>query len=506
MTLIQRKGPAGGGRRMRRTVVIALLGGGLMGCDGLLDVELPDRVTGEAIQDPGTTQLQLLAILGQVECGLSAFHYHASGYEDNWELVARAYGSYSDYWSAPGGGICDPSTLDYDWYDAISNARATAFQLYDVIENEWAPDQVENREQVLAQTSLYAAIALEVFGQFFCEMALDAGPIMSPDETLAAAEQWATTALGHIATTGDFEMPNGITGVDDDAGIEEFAYAIRGRIRWARGDNPGALQDFARVPDGFTAWITREGRSERRNKVYFHSTPGTGYLHGPITGDVWNDPPAGTFGAFQPPAYGGDWPDPIPFTGYLNLAVTTDGRAVQGYYPVSTETHPSAVDDPRIRVRMQTISAGGDRLWPVAVKYDNQDDDMPLISWREIALIKAEIEGGQAAVAYVDQLRDLHGLPRVAYGPSTPDEIENMIIEERRRELWMEGRYWYTKIRNTDKLWFPRLYGEWPVSSAALQGAVRLAMPEDEYVLNPNLDLSDRGTMCPADEAPVIIG
>ena len=57
-------------------------------------------------------------------------------------------------------------------------------------------------------------------------------------------------------------------------------------------------------------------------------------------------------------------------------------------------------------------------------------------------------------------------LPRVTYAdPSDAAEIRLMIIEERRRQLFLEARFWSTKIRNTDLLWFPRGEGNTPLGA-----------------------------------------
>ena len=73
-------------------------------------------------------------------------------------------------------------------------------------------------------------------------------------------------------------------------------------------------------------------------------------------------------------------------------------------------------------------------------------------------LIQAEANTG-TAVAMVNLLRaaETPALPDVTYNVAgDTDGILNMIIEERRRALWLEGRFWSTKIQNASKLWFPR--------------------------------------------------
>lgn len=481
----------------------------LPACDSLLDVELPDTVTGDALESPATAQVQLNGIIGQVECGLSGFHYNAAGYEDVVQRVAGTYDPYSEFDVDPPEGSCDTAEDDFNWFDPLQTARASGYALTDRILNQWTVESVENRDEILAQTSLYTAIALEVSGTFFCETAIDAGPLVTADETLALAQAWADSAIKY-AGSDNFELPEGITGPDDGAGILDFAYAIRGRIQWARGPDhyAGALSDFNNVSDDFTAWITREAREDRRNKVHYHSNPGGGFVHDAIGSGTWDDPPQSDPGFFDPVYTGTGWPDPIPFTGYIGLGVLPDGRVTLDNldgtpYPVTLDA-VGAVEDTRVDTAMTRVASQQDIL-PVPVKdipgvqYTSQNSDMPLVTWREINLMVAEMDEGQA-IGLINELRDYHGLPNVSYGP-TGDELENLILEERRRELFLEGRYWATKIQNTHKLWFPRDHGAY--GSYQLDGGVRLAMPSTEYEVNENLSLADRGTGCPAAEAPI---
>lgn len=499
---ILQRGAGARGPAWRMVAALACVAA-LPACDSLLDVELPDTVTGDALENPSSAQVQLNGIIGQVECGLSGFQYNAVGYEDVAQRVAGTYNPYSEFDVDPPEGSCDTAEDDFDWFDPLQTARASGYALTDRILNQWTVESVENRDEILAQTALYTAISLEVSGTFFCEMAIDAGPLVTADETLALAQAWADSAIQY-AGSDNFELPEGITGPDDGAGILDFAYAIRGRIQWARGPDhyAGALADFGNVDDSFSAYITRENRETRRNKVWYHSNPGGGFVHDAITSGTWDDPPETDPGFFDPVYPGTGWPDPIPFTGYIDLGILPDGRVttddLDGIpYPVTTDA-VGAVDDPRVETRLEVVASQQDEL-PVPVKYDSQSDDMPLVTWQEINLMVAEMDEAQA-IAEINEIRDSYGLPTVSYGPSG-DELENLILEERRRELFLEGRYWATKIRHTDKLWFPRDHGTY--GSYQLDGGVRLAMPSTEYEVNENLTLADRGTGCAAAEAPV---
>jgi hypothetical protein len=122
-------------------------------------------------------------------------------------------------------------------------------------------------------------------------------------------------------------------------------------------------------------------------------------------------------------------------------------------------------------------------------------------------LIRAEIEGGQAAIDRVNELRALDGLPKVTYAnPGNAEQIRYMIIEERRRALYLEGRYFFTMLKNPDVAWFPRAAGAAPGYGQQLNGGVRFVMPDDEFITNKNLTINDRGASCTPAQRPIILG
>ena len=108
---------------------------------------------------------------------------------------------------------------------------------------------------------------------------------------------------------------------------------------------------------------------------------------------------------------------------------------------------------------------------------------------------------------------DVDGWPRgarvLAKGAPPFDAVANAFFkvhEERRRALFQEGRYYYTKIKNTDLLWFPRASGRTPTAGWNLSGGIRYVMPDPEYTLDTNLKTADIATGCDAKERPTIIG
>src|SRR5690606_21942041 len=143
--------------------------------------------------------------------------------------------------------------------------------------------------------------------------------------------------------------------------------------------------------------------------------------------------------------------------------------------------------------------------WWQTTKYTSDGDDMPLVSWEEMRLIQAEILGGQAAIDRVNEIRAAHDLPLVTYvDPQNEEQVLNMIIEEFRRSLFLEGTgFWTVKLRHG--LWFPRGVGSTPGTVArGYQGGVRMVMPQAEFDLHPDLDISMRGMHCPAGQEPIL--
>lgn len=499
----------------RRLAMMGALSGALVGvgaCERLLEVELPDAVTEDTFDDPGTASLQVNSVMASVECAYSTFAQWAAGFEDNYQRYSGNGGDYTQYVDTPGGGECDEDAYSDEWIDPMLLARGQGYDAYQRI-SAWTVEQVPDRTQLLAQTALYNAVTLDVFGEHFCEFAIDGSPLLTPEATLNIAEAWVDSAFVHINAGGDFAIEKEQGMVASSAAT--MAYGLRARIRWAKGDLAGAAEDALQVPDGFYAFVLREEGEDRRNMISVMQgggagTQAAGFLQGPVKlkapTDVYG---VSTLGS-KP--NGDPWPNPVPFTGYLDLAIDPGtGRAVDADgYPITTENTPGAVDDERVPHVMGNTAGGPDNI---IQKYDDPADDIPLVSWVEMRLIRAEADPANA-VAHVNAVRNGEvyiggtlqsiALPEVTYNP-TGDELEDMIIEERRRGLWLEGRFWSNKILHPDKLWFPRAVGEWvnPIANLALNGGVRLLMPEDEYQINENFSLADRGTGCAPEQAPV---
>ena len=498
-------------RRVRLGLTALAVGSSLVtlsACDSLLEVDLPAQLSDLALEPPSSAQTQVNSVMGLFECAYSAFSWAEMGYVDVLDPVQSqfiAVALYGLYRTTVRTGECDEPTgfvgNSDEWSEGLWASQAQGMELYERLE-DWTAEEVPRREEFQAITALYLAAGLDLLGEYLCEVTVNGGPLMSPTETLTLAEDWIAKAMGDItAAGGDFAMPNGAT-----SSALTLAHGLRARIRWAKDDDAGALADAAMVPDDYVGWVTREQGRTRQNTIFQFTDQGHAKMHGENT---WWNPPSRTN-----PVTGQPWPTPIPFTGYLFLGIMPDGRAVEAdQTPVRwaeelralgdppTSLGNGAVADTRVTHFHRTLTAN---TGEVPDKYTSLDQNIPLVNWQEMRLIEAELGTGAEAIAAVNKLRVAAGLPIVTYAdPANAAEIRDMILEERRRALFAEGRFWSTKIRNTDLLWFPRATGVSLFSGVDYLGGIRFIMSDAEFDRNPNTTDADRGTLCDADQRPV---
>lgn len=524
------------GFRWARRAVPAMVACALAGCHD----EHPTRPE----LDLTTAEARLDTAITLFECSYSTFGMMALGEEDVVQSVAGVFHYGHVYDPVPRPGRCGAELVSVEWLEDMRRSRrllsddpgrlvptatGEGVGVYDRLQ-EFAFVS-EERERLSAISAIYVAAALGHLGEFLCEISVDGSDLLDPIGVLDLAEEWITGspriagALGHIDAYGDFALPKGIA-----PSARRMALALRSRIRWAKGDLQGATEDATNVlstDPGFTAWITRDdGSLSRRNHTYEAVTAnGLSFLLG--VNDWWD---SGIRRAN--PVTGDPWPDPVPFTGYRFLAIQSDGRTLDeagipirwaederdvNWDPIPLEN--GAVPDTRIPHHAKGLS--GPELPEVPARYSSATDDIPFLTWEELRLIQADyaFQEGDApgVIERVNLLREAHGLPTIsgdweALLLADRDAVRSMLLEERRRELFSEGgRYWSTKIQNTDALWFPRGEGKTPHHGYLLQGAVRQTFLESEYTENPHFvargGLEARGTGCatlPGSQTPYL--
>jgi hypothetical protein len=362
---------------------------GSVACNSLLTVDNPGRVPVEALDDPALIPILEAASIQQFQCAFAQF-------------VATGAMLSSEELSA--NGFVDNHPWEWRGEQEIKNApgscptsRATTsmgfytplqqarFQLDDAAARleKFTDDQVPNRGHILTEMRAYGGYSYLLLGEGMCQMTVDDGPPMTKADVYKIAEQRFTDAIG-LATA------------PADASLKNMALAGRARARLDLGDMAGAAADAALVPAGFVRVAEySETTPARENRVY-NLTVRNDYLS---TG-----------------------PD------YLNLTV-------------------NGVPDPRVKVK-DMGRKGSDNvteIWQQQKFTGSGAVPLPIASWNEAQLILAEAVGGQAAIDAMNRVRAANGVPALVADPSS--DLEPIILEERRRQLFLEGQRYADMLR-----------------------------------------------------------
>jgi starch-binding outer membrane protein, SusD/RagB family len=121
---------------------------------------------------------------------------------------------------------------------------------------------------------------------------------------------------------------------------------------------------------------------------------------------------------------------------FNNLAVTVN--------PAYHDLVVDGQEDTRVPVEFAAQNSSGVDVY-ITTKYTGFGTPIPLARSAEAKLIQAEAAGGQTAVNLINEIRSDHGLPQFSSNNET--EIQNQIIEERRRELFLESHNLYDLTR-----------------------------------------------------------
>jgi len=408
----------------RRSVSAAmgLLFFGLTACDGLLEVSNPGRVSEGDLSNPALVQTLVNSALGQFECAYTNY-VATSG------IMANEYVNASSWLDINGWGwrgielktitgSC-PTTRTATGLGAYTPLQQARYQAEDAaLRIEAFPEeQVQNKSEKLGLLSAYAGYSYVLLGEGYCEMAIDQGPLMTPQEVLAIAETKFSEAIGFAQAAGREDL-------------RLLATAGRARTRLDLGNLSGAAADADEIPEGFlwnAEYSTTDAR--RENRVY-NLNRNSHYLSVEVTKNM--------------NLMAGGEPDPrISFT----------DAGVKGHDGVTEQYYQN--------------------------KYPTADSPIPMASWREAQLIIAEARPSETIDA-INRLRASQGIPDVTTEEAA--DLEALVIEERRRQLFSEGHRLNDMLRH--HIPFPT--GEnhkgqpWGTMTC-------MPLPDQEKINNPNI-------------------
>jgi len=362
-----------------------LIAGAVSGCDGLLDVQDPQRFTS------GDLDSALEAVAAGVEGDL---HAVVDGFVTSQELLGDVFqhtGTWANYDDIDHGRISysnsvtgDPimvSLLRTRWFADDARARIDR-----VLEGEAAASPLS------AQVETVSAISDLLVGMMFCEAPAEAaGPAVDNMQILQQAANKFTTSL----TTAQ------AAGADDWA---LASYAGRARANLYLGNYDQALADAGQIPDGWVKVAQFSQNSGRQNNsIVTLLTAGFNRAAG-LRGKWW-------------------------------ASVDNDAKMMRDPFTQELDSRLSAWFD-------GTIATDGVTDHYSQYKYQQEESDIPLFDAQEMRLIEAEVfwQRGDLdqALATLNALRVAANLaPHAA--TTDPALVKEYLLHERFAETFMEG-------------------------------------------------------------------
>ena len=384
-----------GARRRARSLTVAVTvlvaAAACYDAGKILDQDAPSRVTATDLDNPTFAQLLVNSAIGDFECAYTQYIV-ATGLTGDELIDAQLSQVGWDYdrrtifpASGPYSLFACGQTQVPALYTPLAVARFDADKILKELQG-WTDAQVPNRQSLIATAAVYAGYSLVLLGESMCSAAIDLGPEMTRQQIFAAAEARFTTAIA-AATGTNPTMLNA-------------AYVGRARARLDQNNLTGAGADAAAVTDtGFVLNATYSATITRRENM------------------VWSQMYRGLFSSVDPSFRG------LTFGG---------------------------VPDPRVNV-VDANTVGTDKATEIwrQTKYTTIGASIPITRYAEAQLILAEAQNAanntQGAVDIINALHARAGIP--AYAGGTKAEVQAQIIEERRREFFLEGKRFGDLIR-----------------------------------------------------------
>jgi hypothetical protein len=422
-------------------LVIAASLGSACNTSRLLDVTTPNKVPVAVLDDPTNAVLMVNSMVGDYQCALGsaiAVEGLISGELNDAQLGAAQWDYARRTANTQTNGIYGTAgcagTQSFGIYLPLSTARYDADHAINNL-TTWTDAQVPNRKQLLAVADLYAGFSYAMLGMSMCEAAFDNGPAVKQAGMFALAEQRFTDAITNAQATG----------IDS---VKFAAYVGRARVRLYQGNTAGALTDAQQVPKGFVLNASTAGTALRLyNRIY---------------------------------------------------AITKQF----GYYSIPTWSQNMKTENLEVDPRSATDSSGtrsannNQTIIYDARKYSAGDAaPIPMARYEEAQLIIAEVQGGAQAVAIINAMRaNAHTTPGDAglapyVGPIDAASITNLVIDERRRVLFLEGfrNYDIERFGQTLIPFNPPVNAAFPVGGGQYGNTTCLPLPDIEKNNNPSL-------------------
>lgn len=413
---IRRRNRKGNGLGGGARVSLALLGVvflPVVACDSLLEVDIPGSVFENDLHDPRLAETLAVSAQGDFECAFKTYQQTTGLWADDFEVSGAArdlgvIGARLPFISIYGAITGCQSTTAL--WTPLHVARFQGERGAEILA-EFSDEAVPNKSFLIGKSLVHAAYSYVFLAEAYCSLAFDQGP----EVTREVGFNLAVTRFGEaMAALG------GATGADaaEAADLMNFARVGRGRANLNLGNDSEVVADASQVSPGFERTAFSSSADAR--------------LYAPIVDN----------NTLQ---VGGTWTVHERWRGLPSAGPGGEQLTVP---------YEGGVPDPRVPILHLGLGAGHDGvadLW-ANLKYTSRDDDIRIADWAEAQLMIAEVEAGRGngaiAVGIINLLRDTHdGLPHADPVGMSQNDIIELVREERRRELWLEGTRMGDKLR-----------------------------------------------------------
>ena len=397
----------------------------------------PGSLSAASTYVPANAQLLVNGSIGDFECAFSRYVAGVGLFTDelsdaiastaNFDFDRRSFTSSGPY----GNQTCTSGNQQPAIYTTLATARGSNDTVLAKL-HEWTDAQMPpgvNRTKLIGQAAAYAGYSLTLLGEAMCSAAINVGPELTPAQIFAEAKTRFDTAVTAAAAANDATTLN-------------FATLGRARTLLDLGQSAAALTDASKIPAGFVVNMSTDAVNVRRENWIFAS----------INNSNWStvDP------SFRGLTINGA-PDP-------RVAVTNTGKAG---------------------------TTQGTTIW-TADKYPALSTVMPIARYAEAQLIIADAKLAAndipGAVAAINAARATHtGLPAYDATGQTAAQVLTQLVEERRRELFLEGHR-LGDLRRYKLPVLPAAGTAYTLASGVYDQQSCFPLPDVERINNPNIN------------------
>lgn len=388
------------GIRRRRLALAGALVCFLIACDAVknpLEVETSSRIPAENVETAGNAQLLVDGAIADFECAFASYVVQSATVGEEFIYAQQT----ADRVPADRRNTIttDPryatnGCTALGIYGPLQTARTSAENILGYLKG-WSDTQVTGRTALIAISAAYSGYSHLMLGEGFCTLAFSK---VNPDRTIDYGGEIQRDSAFRIAINRFTESIAAAQAAPTTAANTEIlrmSYLGRARARLDLRDYAGAKADAQLVPSGYLKNATYSATIGRRNNLVFNDNA-------------------------------------------LSSTASSIG-----------EPYRSMTGDPRVPVLQGSLtSATGIRHW-YQTKYATVSSPIPLAKYQEAQLIIAEAEiraGNLAAALPILNAERARGSQAPFLGVTGAEYLAEL-IDQRRRELFLEGHHLFDIIR-----------------------------------------------------------